>query len=92
MMKRVPIHERIQEQWKDEDGYWIALKSGWGVLGDPGFHTIHEDTKKEAMSIAADSIPCDCRDCLADKSLRADAESQDAADMSEIPTPKQAKK
>lgn len=59
--------KRIKEQWCDEDGYWVALNSGWKDRYNPTSHTIHEDTKREALSIAADAIPCSCKECIADR-------------------------
>lgn len=65
-MKRTSMAVKIQEQWRDKDGYWVALRSGWGVLGEPGLHTAHEDTKKEALDVARSAVPCNCADCKAD--------------------------
>lgn len=66
---RVKLADKIQEQWRDEDGYWIALKSGWQDRYNPTCHTIHEDSKREVVSIARDAIPCNCRECQNDRSV-----------------------
>jgi hypothetical protein len=57
----------IAEEWRDSDGYWIALKYGYQDSSNPTCHTIHEDTKAEAHAVARDAIPCDCPECRADK-------------------------
>lgn len=54
---------RIAARWKDEDGVWIELKSGWQDVTNPTCHTIHEDTWKEALDLCGMAVPCDCRDC-----------------------------
>lgn len=57
---------RIQEAWQDEDGVWIALRSGWQDSTNPTCHTIHEDTWQLALDYVTMAIPCDCRECQAD--------------------------
>ena len=52
---------QIAEQWRDSDGYWIALKPGWQVVGDPLCHQVHEDTKRECLMYEAE--PCACPNC-----------------------------
>ncbi len=51
----------IAERWIDDDGYWIALKSGWQVVGDPTCHQIHEDNYRDAMRYSIE--PCECKNC-----------------------------
>jgi len=55
----------IDTEWSDSDGYWIVLKPGWKSASDPVgvLHTIHEDTKSQAM--AEGILPCFCVDCVA---------------------------
>ena len=56
----------ISEEWSEEgsdDGYWIALKSGWR-LNDDFVHCIHEDTRKKAWAVEV--AICDCDDCKKD--------------------------
>lgn len=55
---------RIEDQWRDDDGYWIALKSGWQDSETPQCHTIVEGTRREAFQHKV--IACDCKDCKAD--------------------------
>jgi hypothetical protein len=40
----------VREEWRDSDGYWIALKAGWKSASDPvgNLHIIHEDTSVKA--------------------------------------------
>jgi hypothetical protein len=44
---------------RDEDGYWVYLKDGWCLLGEQGNHTIHEDTRAEAMVTEVELCYCD---------------------------------
>jgi hypothetical protein len=53
----------IEEEWADSDGYWIALKPGFMDNSNPHYHTIREDTKKEARDIARFAVPCNCKEC-----------------------------
>jgi len=53
----------IAEEWRDEDGYWIALRGFVCAANDPGCHQIHENTKREAHAVGI--IECGCRDCVA---------------------------
>lgn len=57
--------KQIEHEYKDEDGYWIELASGWKDPGDPvgTLHTIHTDTKAEGRREARKALPCDCDDC-----------------------------
>jgi hypothetical protein len=59
--------DRVEEAWKDDDGVWIALRSGWNDSTNSTCHTIHEDTWKEALELLAMSEPCTCKDCQADQ-------------------------
>jgi hypothetical protein len=51
----------VAEQWRDDDGYWIAMKAGWQVVGDPTCHQIHENTKREALRHRIEW--CYCNNC-----------------------------
>jgi len=55
--------KKISFLQKDNDGYWIYLKEGWHDLYNPPCHTIHEDTKRQALAIAREAVPCICPDC-----------------------------
>lgn len=57
---------KIEEAWKDSDGYWIELKAGWKSADDPVgvCHTIHEDTRREALDVGC--MRCDCVECNAE--------------------------
>jgi len=64
------LRERVQEEWADSDGYWIALKSGWHNGADPTCHQIHEDTKQEAWEVFMAFVePCECRECRQDAAV-----------------------
>ncbi len=54
---------QVAEEWRDSDGYWIALKPGWKSGSDPlgNLHTIHEDTS--ALAWAEPVMPCHCQEC-----------------------------
>lgn len=55
----------IREEWSEgDDGYWIALKTGWKWEGDPvgAVHQIHEDTRAKAYSEGVER--CRCKDCM----------------------------
>jgi hypothetical protein len=54
--------EAIQRQERDEDGYWIYLKSGWCDAENPNCHVIVESTKREALAHRA--MRCQCNNCL----------------------------
>jgi hypothetical protein len=51
----------VEEEERDQDGYWIYLKPGFWMPGD--CHTIHEDTKTEARRRLREVVPCPCKDC-----------------------------
>ena len=55
--------EHIDEEWEDDDGYWIALKTGWKWAGDGvgSVHSIHESTR--AGAYAERVMRCRCGDC-----------------------------
>jgi len=40
------MKNRIQQIWKDDDGWWAILHDGWTVDGCAG---LREDTKKALM-------------------------------------------
>jgi hypothetical protein len=65
-MARPSLRSRICAEWRDEDGYWIELKSGWQDNSNPTCHTITEDTKIEAYYKLRGSVPCDCEQCKKD--------------------------
>ena len=44
-----------------EASWWIYLNDGW--CWEPGLHTIHEDTQREALQCLRETIPCDCDGC-----------------------------
>lgn len=53
---------RVQEVFKDDDGYWIYLNRGW-FWDDPGLHTIHEDTQRELLVQLRYTERCNCPYC-----------------------------
>ncbi len=56
--------DMISEEWDEgDDGYWIALRSGWKWAGDPigAVHSIHESTRREAHRETV--LRCHCSDC-----------------------------
>jgi Zn-finger protein len=50
----------IQDCEADEDGYWIYLNKGW-TNGD--CHTIHEDSKTQAIKCLPGVLKCECKIC-----------------------------
>ena len=54
--------DRVENVFKDEDGYWIYLNPGW-YWDDPGLHIIHEDTQKEALFCLRCTQVCNCDWC-----------------------------
>ena len=54
--------ERVEEYYKDSDGWWIYLNRGW-CWDDKGLHTIHEDTQKEALFALRCTEKCNCDYC-----------------------------
>lgn len=61
---------RIEEEWHDEDGHWVALKSGWQDNSNPQCHTIREDTQRECYELVRASVPCACLGCRKDAAER----------------------
>ncbi len=61
----------VQEEWRDSDGYWIALKLGFKSGADPvgNEHLIHEDTSAQAWAVSV--LPCNCDDCHPERSASA---------------------
>ena len=53
--------ERVQEEYRDADGYWIYLKRGWVIPGDA--HGIVENSKRIARSKVGQAVPCQCKEC-----------------------------
>ena len=53
---------RIESEYKDSDGYWINLKSGW-ILPGEWTHGIVENTKRQAHRKLRQVVPCDCAEC-----------------------------
>ena len=53
LMRYIPKRKRaaIYDIWRDEDGYWIMLNTGWKVEGYFAEQTIHEDTIKELLEV-----------------------------------------
>lgn len=58
--------KHTQEEYMDEDGYWIYLKPGFKSDMDPigAVHIVHEDTRAEAMKEGV--MRCTCEDCTAE--------------------------
>lgn len=54
--------ERVQDLYRDQDGYWIDLKRGWR-RHDNLCHIIHEDTQKELLNVLRKTIKCNCDYC-----------------------------
>lgn len=63
-MLKIPkkYEDRVEQAFKDDDGYWIYLNPGW-FWDDPGLHIIHEDTQKEALFALRCTDKCDCEEC-----------------------------
>lgn len=51
----------IEDEYRDSDGYWINLASGFQW---DGAHAVHEPTKAAAYRILTREVkPCTCPDC-----------------------------
>jgi hypothetical protein len=50
----------IAKEWKDSDGYWIALAPGLMDGENPHCHQIHEDTKAQAYEVLKSVERCTC--------------------------------
>lgn len=63
-MLKIPAkyRNRVNQAFKDDDGYWIYLNYGW-YWDDPGLHIIHEDTQKEALICLRNTSECNCEIC-----------------------------
>jgi hypothetical protein len=55
--------EHVEEEWHDDDGYWVALRRGFKSDDDPlgRLHTIHENTRREAYRVGV--LVCDEECC-----------------------------
>jgi len=65
---KLKTHPRVAAAWSEhgtDDGYWIALKSGWRA-GDCVVHGIHEYTIKALLASFADVTKCTCQNCKND--------------------------
>lgn len=66
----VDLRGRVEEAWRDSDGYWAALKNGW--FCDDGSCTCREDNIKSLIESIRDSqqerisfSECDeCASCI----------------------------
>ncbi len=54
---------KIANEYRDADGYWIELKAGWHAIGEYALHGIIAGTKREARQRAKEAEQCDCSDC-----------------------------
>jgi len=58
---------RVASAYRDSDGVWIELESGWGNFYDEprgGLHGIHETSVRAALRALRGARPCDCADCV----------------------------
>lgn len=54
--------KRIEQAYKDSDGYWFVLNSGY-INSENGTHGAREDTVKALKNQIKYIKPCNCRDC-----------------------------
>lgn len=52
----------VSNEWKDSDGYWMLLYTGFQI---DGAHAIHESSRTAASARVRDVRPCKCIDCKA---------------------------
>lgn len=52
----------IREAYKDSDGYWLYLQTGY-CWDDQGLHTIHEQTVSRCIQAFPRVGDCHCQDC-----------------------------
>jgi hypothetical protein len=50
----------IQSEYRDEDGYWIALVPGYMDGTNPHCHEIHETDINMAYDVLRLACPCTC--------------------------------
>jgi len=61
-LRRAVDHSGLfTECYKDSDGYWLQLKSGF--IGPYGTHCIHEITVKECLLQIRNVVSCSCKEC-----------------------------
>ena len=54
--------DRVGEEEREGDGYWIYLKPGWIIPGE-WTHFVVEDTKRDARAKLQNAVRCDCEEC-----------------------------
>jgi hypothetical protein len=70
---QVKADPRVRDAYRDSDGWWIELRSGWrNAYDEPigALHGIHEDTLRAALDRMPYVAPCDCADCGANDADR----------------------
>jgi len=58
---------RIAKQYRDDDGYWIHLVTGFADKGNDPLqptHVIVESTKRDAVARMSDVDVCKCHECI----------------------------
>ena len=53
----------VDDERRDDNGWWVGLKDGWQDRYNPQCHTVHEDTLKECATIVKNAVPCTCDEC-----------------------------
>lgn len=55
----------IDNEFAEDDAYWIELAYGFRNGSDPGTHAFVEDTKAACYAAFRASVePCDCPECV----------------------------
>jgi hypothetical protein len=68
LKKRNP--DKVDDAYRDSDGYWIELAPGWRREPHDLVHMVHEDTVAAVVEAFRRIVPCDCGEC---KTLKAKA-------------------
>lgn len=55
--------DKVEEWYRDQDGYWIELKWGWRRERHDTVHSVHADTVREVVRDFKLVTPCNCDDC-----------------------------
>lgn len=64
-LNRLGRDPRVDEIYKDEDGIWMYLTTGFESDPKSSCHTLHEYTVSELIKSARYICRCDCADCTA---------------------------
>lgn len=55
--------DKVSGFYRDPDGWWLELKSGWQAESHSEVHVVHADTAREIVEDFSSVVPCACVDC-----------------------------